>query len=144
MDEKIEDISKKNAGDKIAAQFEKVASVTERVGIPIATFTVGAIVIFLSATYGKNINVLPILGAILIVAALGTYIFFTWRSTVRVYGDPPPIPEELAKELLWIRNELSMRNAIPQELREQIEWMRDEISKQQQWFRTRNENEPKT
>ena len=144
MDEKIKDMSEQKAGDKITAQFEKVAGVTERVGIPIATFAVGTIVLFLSATYGKEITLLPILGAILIVAALCTFVFFTWRSTVRVYGDPPPIPEELARELHWNRNELSKRNAIPLELKEQIEWMREEISKQQEWLRTRNENEPKT
>ena len=80
MDEKNEDMSEKNAGDKIAAQFEKVAGVAERVGIPIATFAVGAIVLFLSAatTYGKEITVLPILGAILIVTALGTYVFWVF------------------------------------------------------------------
>src|SRR3954451_10338453 len=95
--------------DRLARSFERVASTTERVGIPAATFAIGAIALIVSA-YETNIWILPWLGTALILAALGTYIWLTSRSTIRVQLPPPPIPVELQEQLRWMREQLEGQN----------------------------------
>ncbi len=99
--------------DKLAEITKKVASTAERVGIPIATFAVGAVTLWLSTII--KLPVVPWLGAALILASLGTYIWLTGRFTIKVQSPPPPIPVEL---------------------REIMDWMRKEIEKQNEWARS--------
>jgi hypothetical protein len=95
--------------DRLAQTFERVASTTERVGIPAATFAIGAIAVMVSSNQPK-IWILPWLGTALILSALGTYIWLTSRSTIRVQLPPPPIPVELQEQLLWMREQVEQQN----------------------------------
>ena len=95
--------------DRFARSFERVASSTERVGIPAATFAVGAIALIVSA-YVTIVWILPWLGTALILAALGTYVWLTSRSTIRVQLPPPPIPVELQEQLRWMRGQVDEQN----------------------------------
>jgi len=99
--------------DRLARSFERVASTTERVGIPAATFAIGAIALVVSA-YETRVWILPWLGTALILAALGTYVWLTSRSTVRVQLPPPPMPLELQDQLRWMR----------EQVQQQAEWTR--------------------
>ena len=107
-----------NSGDKIEDRatrtFERVVTITERVGIPVATFAMGALTLGISTQFAE-IPQLPWLGTILMLASLVTYVWLTARSTIKV--QPPPAP-------------------IPIELKELIDWMKEEISKQNEWKRS--------
>jgi len=81
--------------------FQREISAAERVGIPAATFALGALVLYLT-TY-MQLWILPWVGALLIFASLGTYIWLTARSTQKVRSLPPPIPKELHEQLAWLR-----------------------------------------
>ena len=96
---------KDSVEDRLTRSFERVASTTERVGIPAATFAIGAIALIVSA-YVTRVWILPWLGTALILAALGTYIWLTSRSTVCVQLPPPPIPVELQDQLRWMRDQV--------------------------------------
>lgn len=91
--------------DRAARAFERVASTTERVGIPVATFAVGAVTIFLSTIV--PINILPWLGAALILASLGTYLWLTARSTIKMESPPRPIQGELKDVIDWMMGEIT-------------------------------------
>jgi hypothetical protein len=98
--------------ERLTQSFERVATTTERVGIPAATFAIGSTALIVSALpYGKEVWVLPWLGATLILAALVTYIWLTARSTIRVQLPPPPIPVELQEQLQWMRDQIEKLNA---------------------------------
>lgn len=100
--------------------FERVAKTAERVGIPIATFAVGAVTLWLS-TLSKmaNITVLPWLGSALILASLATYVWLTERSTIRVQSPTAPIPTELKEVMDWMRGEIE----------KQGDWARNQLKK---------------
>ncbi len=108
-DEPKDDETKKAMEERLLQTFERVASTTERVGIPAATFAIGAIALIVSA-YVTTLWVLPWLGTGLILAALGTYVWLTSRSTVRVQLPPPPIPVELQEQLSWMREQVQQQN----------------------------------
>jgi hypothetical protein len=112
-------VEKTSIEDRLTKAFEGVATTAERVGIPVATFALGAITIGISSRV--QISILPWLGTGLILASLVTYVWLTSRSTIRVLSPPPPIPVDL---------------------KEQLEWMREELSRQNRWLR--RELEPKT
>jgi|SRR5882724_4646684 hypothetical protein len=97
-----------SAQSLFARQFEHVANVAERVGIPIATFAAGAITLWLSSK--ATIPQLPWLGTVLILASLATYIWLTARSTIRVQSPPAPIPVELQQQLDWMREQIDGHN----------------------------------
>jgi len=97
-----------NALDEGMKAFERVASTAERVGIPTATFAIGATTVGLSAKV--PIEILPWLGTGLILASLGTYIWLTARSTIKVQLPPPPIPTELQAQLDWMRTQIDTQN----------------------------------
>jgi len=84
--------------------FDRVVTTAERVGIPIATFGVGTWAIFFSVS--GQVPVLAWLGAVLILASLGTYVWLTARSTIAVPSPPPPLPPEFTELLRWMRHEL--------------------------------------
>lgn len=94
--------------DRFNAALYKVASTTERFGIPATTFAAGAVTLIISTR--SNIVSLPWLGTTLILASLATYIWLTSRSTVRVQLPPPPIPVELKEQLDWMRRQLTSQD----------------------------------
>jgi hypothetical protein len=96
-----------NIEDRITAAFERVVTTAERVGLPIATFAVGAWAIFLSDR--TQIAVLPWLGVTLILASLAAYVWLTARSTIKVQSPPPPIPSELKELMEWMVNEITIQ-----------------------------------
>lgn len=113
--------SSENPLDKrIADTFERVATTTERVGIPVGTFAAGMLVLLFSSQV--DIPLLPWIGASLILAALGTYIWLTERSTTKAQLPPPPIPSEIDKLLNWMKEEQTIQN----------EWMRKMIQQSAQ------------
>ena len=102
--------------ERLTKAFERVASTAERVGIPAATFAAGAIALFLSTR--SQIQVLPWVGAALILGALGVYAWLTARSTVKVEPPPRPIAQEVTIELEWLRSEIAKNN----------KWLREQLS----------------
>lgn len=93
---------------RLARAFGHVASTAERVGIPVSTFAAGVITLALG-TY-KAVPIATWLGASLVLAALGTYVWLTSRSTLRVQLPPPPIPTELQLQLQWMREQVEKQN----------------------------------
>jgi hypothetical protein len=65
------------------------------------------------------VPILPWLGTALILAALGTYVWLTARSTSRVQLPPRPIPTELQEVLVWMREQME----------EQINWERKNLER---------------
>ena len=98
--------------DRLSKTFDRVASTTERVGIPIATFAIGAITLGMS--YSRNLSLLAWLGTGLIVLAFASYVWFTTRSSIRL---PAPLPLELKEQINWMRQEISVQN----------KWLRREV-----------------
>lgn len=88
--------------------FERVSTTKEPVGIPACTFASGAVALIVSPHY-TTVWILPWLGAALISAALGTYVWLTSRSTIRVQLPPPPIPVELQGQILWMRDQVEQQ-----------------------------------
>jgi hypothetical protein len=99
--------------------FDHVVSTAERVGIPIATFGMGAWALFFSTT--TTMPALAWVGGALIVAALATYVWLTERTTIRVQSPPSPLQPELVQLL---------------------EWMQYEVSRQAHWARERHDPPP--
>jgi hypothetical protein len=111
---KIEETKKANdSADVLVRPFERVSTTRERVGVPACTFAIGAVALIVSPHYAA-VWLLPWIGAALIFAALGTYVWLTSRSTIRVQLPPPPIPVELQGQILWMRNQVQ----------QQTEWTR--------------------
>ena len=102
---KIEENKRASDPDRIERSFERVATTKERVGIPAATFAIGAVSLIVSPHY-TAVWILPWLGAALIFAALATYVWLTSRSTIRVQLPPPPMSVELQGQLLWMRDQV--------------------------------------
>jgi hypothetical protein len=88
--------------------FDRIVTTAERVGVPIATFALGAAVLLTSPMLA--IPVLPWLGAVLVLAALATYVWLTARSTVRVETPTPPLPDEVRELLVWMQEEMRRQN----------------------------------
>lgn len=88
--------------------LDRIVTTVERVGIPVATFAMGAWALFISTTV--QLAVLPWLGAALILASLLTYVWLTARSTIKVTSPPPPVARELAETLAWMRDELGRQH----------------------------------
>lgn len=111
--ENLEHKNKKTIDEKAAESFERVATTTERVGIPVATFTIGACVLGISAFYAKEQQINPILiwtGVGLILSSLFTYIWLTERSTTKVITPPPSTPQEMKDIIEWMQNEITSHN----------------------------------
>jgi len=98
----------KTAPSILARQFEHVANIAERVGIPVATFAAGAITLWLSSK--SSIPQLPWLGTVLILASLATYVWLTARSTIRIQSPPAPISSDLKEQLDWMREQIDTHN----------------------------------
>src|SRR6266478_6386563 len=102
------DKDKARIEERLSKTFEHVAGVTERVGIPAATFSLGAIAVIGGGYY--KFEILTWLGTALVLVALLTYIWLTSRSTVKVQLPPPPIPVELQEQLVWMRQQVETQN----------------------------------
>lgn len=95
----------KSSPDRLADTFGKIAGTAERVGLPVATFTIGAIAVIWSTQV--QISILPWLGGFLIVTSLVTYVWLTARSTARVQPVQPGVPSDLKDQLDWMRERLN-------------------------------------
>jgi hypothetical protein len=91
---------------RFADIVDRVATTAERFGAPTATLAVGASLIIFGATRPTLGELVPV-GAALMLAALGVYVWLTQRSTTRL---PPVVPEELMQELRWLHREMSDQN----------------------------------
>jgi len=118
MKDTKETATNQNIEDRIAGSFERVATTAERVGIPVATFAIGAVAIGIASQ--AHLEILTWLGTALILASLGTYVWLTSRSTIRVQLPPPPIPTELEEQLRWLREQVEQHNS----------WMRGVLERQ--------------
>ena len=103
-----------NSASPLTRAWEQIVSTAERVGVPIATFGVGAWAIFI-ASARPELGLVVWLGSGLILASLGVYVWLTARGTMKA---PPPPPIEMSDEMMKM-----------------LTWMREEISKQQAWAR---------
>jgi len=104
--------------DRAIAAVEKVAGIADRYGVPLVTFAVGTVALLIPAS-GKVAEILPWLGTGLIIAALLTYIWQTWRSTTRVQSTPPSIPTEF----------IVLMNQLLEKIDEKDKWQNDIIGK---------------
>jgi hypothetical protein len=104
--------------ERATATIERVATTVERVGAPAATLAIGATIIILNSGHEK-LGPLVWVGAVLVLAALGVYVWLTQRSTTHVQSLPPVVPDELMQDLRWLRDEMS----------EQNKWLRAQLEK---------------
>lgn len=112
--------SKKSIDERAVDTFERVASTAERVGIPVATFTIGACILAVSAYYANNQESNPFLvwtGVGLILSSLMTYIWLTERSTIKVQTPPVSTSKELNDIMEWMKNEITTQN----------KWLRENV-----------------
>ena len=108
--------------DRPIAAVERLAGAADRYGIPGVTFAVGAVALLLPAIFekvsaqGKVAEILPWLGTGLMIAALLTYIWQTWRSTTRVHTTPPAIPSEFSELMNRMLEKIDQKDAWQKEI----------------------------
>ncbi|MHC4249677.1 MAG: hypothetical protein ACYS9X_11180 [Planctomycetota bacterium] len=98
--------------------FERIASTTERVGIPVGTFAIGSIAVLVAPFLGARIDTavgstVAWIGLALIVCALLAYVWLTSRFTTKVQQPPPPLQPELKDMIEWMKLQIEKSQADP-------------------------------